>query len=125
MLSQQEIKDIFTRANAIITGDHFVYAKKETGWFHGSDYVNKDAIYPYTQYVSALCAVIARHFLDASPIGCYPSVVVGPTVGAVSLAQWTAHWLSKFLSTIEALAICADEEDVFSIRTFCTQIPRV
>lgn len=112
MLTQKGMEDIFGRVNAIITGDHFVYAKKPDGWYHGSDYVNKDAIYPYTQYVSALCREIAGHFLDISPIGCCPSVVVGPTVGAVSLAQWTASWLSRLSPTIEALAVCADEEDV-------------
>lgn len=101
MLTQQEIKDIFAKANAIIIGDHFVYAKKETGWFHGSDYVNKDAIYPFTSYVSKLCWAIAWHF-----VGKGIDVVVGPTIGAVSLAQWTADKL------LPALAVCADEEDV-------------
>lgn len=91
MLSQQEIKDIFTKANAIITGDHFVYAKKPDGWYHGSDYVNKDAIYPYTQSVKQLCEAIVGHFATRSI-----EAVVGPTVGAISLAQWTADGLTVF-----------------------------
>jgi len=111
-LSQWEIKDIFTQTKTIITGDHFVYAKKETGWFHGSDYINKDAIYPYTQYVSNLCKEIARHFSEVSPLGSYRYAVVGPTVGAVNLTQWTAHWFSNFSPRIVFFAICADEEDV-------------
>lgn len=101
MLDQEEIKKIFAEANAIIINDHFVYAKKADGWYHGSDYVNKDAIYPYTHFVSQLCEELARHFINEGV-----AVVVGPTVGAVSLAQWTAH------HRVPALAVCADEEDV-------------
>lgn len=106
MLSQEQIKRIFAKANAIITDDHFVYAKKPDGWYHGYDYVNKDAIYPFTTAVSELCQEIACHFREFSF-----ETVVGPTVGGVSLAQWTAYCLS-IGSQPEVLAICADEEDI-------------
>ncbi len=109
LLSQQEIKDIFAKANAIITDDHFVYAKKETGWFHGSDYVNKDAIYPYTRLVSTLCKEIADNFWHVGP-----KIVIGPTVGAVILSQWTAHWLAPYEHQLEVLAVYADK-DVFEM----------
>ncbi|MBI1866418.1 MAG: hypothetical protein HY005_02785 [Candidatus Staskawiczbacteria bacterium] len=111
MLTQQAILDIFSKANAIITDDHFVYAKKETGWFHGSDYVNKDAIYPYTRFVKYLCAEIANHFRHVEL-----KIVVGPTVGAVILSQWTAFWLDKRHFQTEVLSIYADEEDIFEQR---------
>lgn len=112
MLSPQGIKDLFVKANAIITGDHFVYAKKETGWFHGSDYVNKDAIYPFENCVSALCKEIAEHFVNTGV-----DVVVGPTVGAVRLSSWTTHWLNILpheysRQALEVLDVGADEEDV-------------
>lgn len=108
MLSPQRIKEIFAQASAIIPDDHFVYAKKETGWFHGPAYVNKDAIYPYTKYVSDLCRDLAVYFALARP-----EVVVGPTVGAVALAQWTAHWSNWGRENdTPVLAVCADEEDV-------------
>lgn len=106
MLSQQEIKEIFAKAEAIITGDHFVYAKKQDGWYHGPDYVNKDAIYPFTNFVSELCQEISRRFWESRI-----EVVVGPTIGAVSLSQWTAHCLAH-ATRQEVLAIFADEEDV-------------
>ena len=51
MLSEIELKQIFAEAEAIITDDHFVYAKKADGWYHGREYVNKDAIYPHTKFV--------------------------------------------------------------------------
>lgn len=107
-MTKKEIKNIFSQAQAIITDDHFVYAKKADGWYHGSAYVNKDAIYPYTRLVSPLCKEIADYFW-----GNDVEVVVGPTVGGVSLSQWVAHWYAPFAYQKEVLAVYADEEDVF------------
>ena len=107
MLSAIELKQIFAEADAIITDDHLVYAKKADGWYHGREYVNKDAIYPHTKLVRLLCKDIAEHFKDEQV-----DVVVGPTVGAVSLSQWTANFLTLFAPAPEVLAVCADEEDV-------------
>jgi orotate phosphoribosyltransferase len=112
MLTQERIKEIFAKANAIITGDHFVYAKKADGWYHGPDYVNKDAIYPFVGLVDELCREIANHF---SKFGI--EAVVGPAIGAVSLSQWTAHRLT-YMTRQEVLAIFADEEDVLQRRHF-------
>ena len=105
MLSQVAINQIFSQAQAIITGDHLVYAKKPDGWYHGYDYVNKDAIYPHVRSLGLLCKDIADHFLDHQI-----EVVVGPTIGAVCLAQWVAHRFLDFQHDV--LAVYADEEDV-------------
>ena len=105
MLAQDVVRQIFSQAQAIITGDHLVYAKKPDGWYHGYDYVNKDAIYPHVRSLSLLCRDIADHFLNHEI-----EVVVGPTIGAVCLAQWVAH---RFLDyQHDVLAVYADEEDV-------------
>ena len=85
MLTREERELIFANAKAIIPDDHFVYAKKETGWFHGSAYVNKDAIYPFANYVNMLCGDFAEHFRDYGI-----DAVVVPTIGGVSIAQWTS-----------------------------------
>lgn len=116
MLPKQEMEAIFARREAIITDDHVVYAKKADGWYHGYDYVNKDAIYPYVEDVSALCREIAIHFCNHGI-----QTVVGPTVGAVSLAQWTTYWMGKIPHVLpsgssEINAVCADEEDVLEPR---------
>jgi len=113
MLSQIELKQIFAEAEAIITDDHFVYAKKADGWYHGREYVNKDAIYPRTKLVRLLCKDIAEYFAHEQV-----DVVVGPTIGAVSLSQWTAHFLTLLdpYPVPEVLAVCADEEDVLEKR---------
>ncbi len=98
---------IFAEANAIVVDQHFVLAQKPDGWFHSSDYVNKDAIYPFTAWVNELCQIIAA---EAVRFGI--DVVVGPTVGGAPLTQWVAHWLSV-LKNKQVLAVFADEEDVF------------
>lgn len=112
-MNQEEIKRIFAEAGAIITDDHFVYAEKADGWYHGADYVNKDAVYPKTGSIRVLCRAIAEHF-NRNNI----DVVVGPTVGGVILSQWTAHWLTLFdppPQFNEVLAVYADEEGALRI----------
>ena len=102
-----EIMKIFEDSKAIITGSHIVY----TSGKHGEAYVNKDAVYPHTAKVSRLCQLIAEDFENEEI-----DAVVGPVVGGVALAQWTAHHLS-LLQGKEVLAICADkEEDSFVIK---------
>jgi len=105
--AEQETKQIFAQTGAIITKTHVVYAKKPDGWYHGDAYVNKDAVYPYTEHIKTLCGFIADYFYEM-----LPEVVIGPTVGGVALAQWTTDCLNQ--STLpEVLMAYADEEDVF------------
>lgn len=100
-----EVKEIFRSMGAIIVNDHFVYTKKSDGWYHGSDYINKDALYPFVKDFSKLCLKLAGHF-------CYDNieVVVGPTMGGIVLAQWMAYWLPN-----NPLAVYAEEENNFRI----------
>lgn len=96
-----EIKKIFEETEAIITGSHIVY----TSGKHGDAYVNKDAVYPYTEKISKLCSFIAEDFEEIEI-----DTVIGPVVGGVALAQWTAHHLSK-LQGKEIFAVCADKSE--------------
>ena len=96
---------IFAKRNAIITGDHFVYAKKSDGWYHGYNYVNKDAIYPFVDSTKRLGDMIANHFKDKNV-----ETVVGPTVGGAILSQWVASGLINFCDR-EVFAVFADEVD--------------
>lgn len=112
------VKNILKTHKAVITGSHFVYAKKADGWYHGSDYVNKDDIYPHPEAVSYLCKEMAARIMAA--LAHRVDVVVGPTVGGVSLSQWTTYWLNQMrqaqndpsLLLNPTLAACSDEEDV-------------
>lgn len=92
--------DIFKKVGAIITDTHVVYASGK----HGSAYVNKDAVYPHTKEISALCRTLAERFKGKGV-----EVVAGPTIGGVILAQWTAHFLGE-LDGRDVLAVFAEEE---------------
>jgi len=123
------VKNILKTHKAVITGGHFVYAKKADGWYHGSDYVNKDAIYPHPEAVSRLCREMASRIIAA--LANRVDVVVGPTVGGVSLSQWTAYWLNQIRQVQNdltvllhpTLAACSDEEDVIETALFELQEP--
>ena len=77
--------DILAEVGGILTGRHVVY----TSGRHGSAYVNKDAVYPHTERVRELCALMAD---AARPLGA--EVVCGPAMGGIILAQWTGHHLA-------------------------------
>lgn len=88
MITQQEIEKIFEEVGAVITDSHIVY----TSGKHGTAYINKDAVYPYTEKISALCAEIAERFAGENP-----DAVVAPALGGIILSQWIAHHLSNIL----------------------------
>jgi orotate phosphoribosyltransferase len=81
-----DIIEILKKVNALKTDDHFVY----TSGMHGSVYINKDALYPYTEYTSQVGKMFAeknqKYDID---------VVIGPALGGIILSTWTAHHLSK------------------------------
>lgn len=109
-MSGDWIRWAFAEAKAVIRDDHFVYAKKSDGWYHGEAYVNKDAFYPEPKKVKLFCEELAKHFQHMEP-----EVVVGPTVGGVALSQWTAYHLPPVEShgvLRDVAAVYADEEDV-------------
>ncbi len=85
-MKEEEVLGILKRAGAIITDSHIVY----TSGKHGSAYINKDAVYPYTEEISRLCRAIAQHFED-----CGADVVIGPATGGIVLSHCTASHLDK------------------------------
>lgn len=80
------IFDILKETGALITDNHFVY----TSGKHGSVYINKDTIYPYTNKASEVGLLFAQKVKDMDI-----DVVVGPMIGGIILSQWTAYHLSK------------------------------
>lgn len=94
------VLDQLNRLGAFIQGSHVVYASGK----HGSQYINKDAIYPHTGLLSALCKELA---LKAMPGGPWDAVAA-PVIGGVVLSQWTAHHLSVMQGR-EVLAIYAEK----------------
>lgn len=101
MREEHEVLKILDGVGAVITNSHIVY----TSGKHGSAYVNKDAIYPYTLQTSDLCREIARNFLPSN-VG----VVIAPAIGGVILSQWIAHHLTEFYGD-QVLAVYAEKSE--------------
>ncbi len=99
-MSNAEILALFERVGGIITESHIVY----TSGRHGTSYVNKDALFPYTAETSFVCSQLAQHFRNDAI-----EVVAGPTLGGVILSQWVAYHLSAQANR-PILAVYAEEE---------------
>lgn len=96
-----DILKTLNEVNALIEDSHIVY----TSGKHGSTYVNKDAIYPYTKLTSQLCWELAKHY-EGKEI----DIVVAPAIGAVILGQWIAFHLSE-LEGRAIFAVYAEKTD--------------
>lgn len=88
-MSHSQVMNILECHSALIENSHIVY----TSGRHGRAYVNKDAIYPDTHAVSTLCRMLAEHFSSAGA-----TVVAGPAIGGVILAQWVAYHLTELVN---------------------------
>lgn len=106
-MNEQEVLQVLEGVGGVIVDSHIVY----TSGKHGTKYINKDAVYPYTYRTSKLCRAIAEHFADADV-----EVVVAPAVGGVILSQWVSFHLSEMLDR-DVLGTYAerDETVVFKI----------
>lgn len=83
-----KLLDVFKKTGGLITDSHIVY----TSGKHGQIYFNKDAIYPHTSEISAICKIIADKFKDMAI-----DVVAAPALGGIILSQWTAYHLSQII----------------------------
>ena len=109
-MNEQQVLEVLGRVGAVITDSHIVYTKKEptlecpSGWFHGTAYINKDAVYPHTAETSRLCRAIAERFADDKV-----QVVIAPAIGGVILSQWIAYHLSE-MNGHEVFGVFAEKE---------------
>lgn len=101
MIDREGVLRILSGNKAVITGSHIVY----TSGKHGSAYINKDAVYPYTSDTSILCEMLAHEFKSDDI-----EVVIAPAVGGVILSQWTSHHLRPLVHR-EVLGVYADKTD--------------
>lgn len=100
-MNDQEVLQILGRVGAVISNSHIVY----TSGKHGTAYVNKDAVYPYTFETSALCRAIAERFVDD-----HVGIVIAPAVGGVILSQWVAHHFTKLYGRV-VFGVYAEKEN--------------
>lgn len=82
----RDIIKILKKVGAIISDSHIV----GTSGRHMSVYLNKDALFPYAQEASKVGKLFAEKYKQRDI-----EVVVGPAMGGIILAQWTAYHLSK------------------------------
>jgi orotate phosphoribosyltransferase len=75
---------ILEDAGAILHGDHFVYITGD----HGDGWIDKDAIFPHSEFASELCGMLAAATRDLGV-----DYVCGPATGGLIVAQWTAYHL--------------------------------
>lgn len=85
-MTPEDALERLRRVGALIDDTHVVLASGR----HSDSYVNKDALFPYTEWASDFAAEIARCFL-----GNRVNTVIGPAVGAIGMAMWTAHHLTE------------------------------
>lgn len=97
----QEIKQLLMTCGGWLENDHFV----GTNGNHMSTYINKDALYPHTEYASKLGEAMAQIM---APWG--PEVVVSPALGGIVLTQWSAYHATRLLGR-EVLAVYAEKTD--------------
>lgn len=101
MSTQQRLLDILKTVGAIITDSHIV----GTSGKHMSVYINKDALYPHTQFASEVGKMFAEKYkLDNI------EAVVSPALGGIVLSQWTAYHLSQ-ITNKEVLGIYTEKDE--------------
>lgn len=98
-MTSEEVLRIFKKTGGYITDSHIVY----TSGKHGSAYLNKDAIYPHTNLISAICKEVAERFKNKKI-----EIIAAPALGGIILSQWTAYHLSK-LTKKEVLGIYTEK----------------
>lgn len=103
-----KVIDILKKTGAIISDDHFV----GVSGLHFDTYINKDALLPHTQEVSAVCELFAQKYKEDSI-----DVVAAPALGGIILSQWTAYHLSE-LTGREVLGVYTektpDKDQIFT-----------
>lgn len=99
------LQELLAETGAIVTGSHIVYTPKEGGWFHGSEYVNKDMISKHPFLLSTCAREMSNRTLSM-----LFDVVAAPAVGAIFWGGLLALARSEHLKDKEILALYAEKE---------------
>ena len=100
---RQYLLALFEKYGIVITNDHFIYASGK----HGDTYVNKDVIYVHPELLNQVATLMA---LTARSLGIEFSVIAGPALGGIPLAQLFAQqWLALFGELKKVIIIEKDE----------------
>lgn len=102
----RDIVTIMKSVGAILEG-HFV----GTSGLHMATYINKDVLYTHPEATSEVGELFADKYKDEAV-----EVVVGPALGGIVLAQWTAYHLSKIQNKNVLFAFADKDEDSFILK---------
>ncbi len=93
-LTDEEIRQIFERLNAIHTDSHFVY----TSGKHGPHYVNKDTVGIDPSVTKHLAYEIASRLREKLDDESWETIVavVGAPMGAIRLSEWVAYMMGAY-----------------------------
>ncbi|EKD76472.1 MAG: hypothetical protein ACD_43C00098G0004 [uncultured bacterium] len=97
----EKLLAMLEEVGAVMPNDHFV----GTSGNHFDTYINKDALYPYTDKVAMVGEMFAEKFKTYDV-----QVVAGPALGGIILSQWTAAALSR-LTNKNVLSVYAEKKD--------------
>ena len=101
-IGSSQITSILQEVKAIFVDDHFVY----TSGKHGSVYINKDSLYPHTQFTSQICELLAKKCTD---LKLEIDTVVAPALGGIILSQWISYHLSRMYNK-EIFGVYAEKD---------------
>jgi len=105
-MNESDVLDMYQKSGGFRSG-HFVFVSG----LHADTYINKNALYPYTREISALCKAIAEKFKGRGI-----EAVIGPATGGIILSQWVAYHLAE-MDGHEVYSVYADKEgDNFVIK---------
>jgi orotate phosphoribosyltransferase len=87
-------------SGALITNTHVVLTSEK----HSDKYINKDALYPHTEFSSRIGELFAtaHENLDID-------VVAAPALGGIVLSQWTSYHLSR-IKGLEVLGVYTEKD---------------
>lgn len=83
--SDQEILDIFTKTDALMSG-HFVL----TSGLHSNQYFQCAKVLQHPKYAEAICSILVDHFKNYNI-----DTVIAPAVGGIVVGQEVARQLNK------------------------------
>jgi orotate phosphoribosyltransferase len=100
-MANDEVLKMLNDSGALITNSHVVLTTGK----HSDTYINKDALYPHTDFSSRIGELLAQTHKEMDI-----DVVVAPALGGIVLSQWTAFHLSKIKGK-EILGVYTEKDE--------------
>lgn len=108
---QEEMKELYEKHQAVITGSHFVYTPKEGQYYHGADYISKERLGRSSEVRRRVSEVISQFcFENMERKGTYIDTVTGPELEALFFLPGVSDCLSGLCGR-EVVAVPCEKEN--------------